>query len=65
MATMTVAVISIDEAAKEFKVGRRTLERLIAKGELPKYQRAGDRRTFVQRQEIVTALGYRRVEPDR
>jgi hypothetical protein len=53
--------IPIDDAVQEFGVSRRTLFRLAQDGRLSKHKRVGDKRTFVRRVEVQSALGFREV----
>ncbi len=43
---------SIDEARREYQVGRNLLFRLLKEGKLTRYKREGDRRTLLSRQEL-------------
>lgn len=58
---MELVLRPITEVAEALGVSRDTLERLIRRGTLAKYQRTGDRRTFVDDEQARRALGYRRV----
>ncbi|MGH7921893.1 MAG: helix-turn-helix transcriptional regulator [Candidatus Dormibacteraceae bacterium] len=51
----------ITEVAHEFGVSRDTIERAIGRGEVAKYRRRGDRRTFVDLEQVRNALGFHRV----
>lgn len=51
----------IAEAAAKFGVSRRTLERLVQQGQLRRFRRPGDRRTFVSLDEVNRGLGFREV----
>lgn len=42
----------IDEVAQEFGISRETLYRLIKRFDLETYRRVGDRRTYVNRDDI-------------
>lgn len=44
-----------------FGVSRRTLERLVQQGQLRRFRRPGDRRTFVSLDEVNRGLGFREV----
>lgn len=55
---MAAPVISIEDAAREFGVSRDTLDRLAAKKRLAKYKRAGDRKVYVDREQVKAALGF-------
>jgi excisionase family DNA binding protein len=52
-------LVPIDEAARMYGVSRRTLFRLIAAGELAKFRRRGDRRSFVDAEQVRTAVAFR------
>jgi hypothetical protein len=43
---------SIDEARREYQVGRNLLFRFLKEGKLTRYKREGDRRTLLSRQEL-------------
>jgi excisionase family DNA binding protein len=43
---------SLDEAAKQTGVSRRTLTRWVAEGKLRAYKRAGDRRRYVDLDDL-------------
>lgn len=47
----------IDQVAAEFGITRRTLYRLIQRHNIPTYQQTGDRRTYVNRDEVRPFLG--------
>jgi excisionase family DNA binding protein len=64
MATITELLVPIQEAAKEWGVSVDTLYRLITAKKIGRYRKGGDRRTFVDREEIKVALGFRRVESE-
>lgn len=51
--------ISLDEAVKEFRVGKSTLFGWLAEGKLKRYKRLGDRRTFVSRRELERLTEFR------
>lgn len=51
----------IQEAAARFGVSDDKLYRLIRERKIAKYRREGDRRTFVDEEQVRTALGFRRV----
>jgi len=59
------AVIAIQDAAREFGLSRDTLDRMAERGRIKKYRRDGDKRVFVDREELKAALSYRPVEPDK
>jgi excisionase family DNA binding protein len=42
-------LISLDEAASVLAVSRRTIDRLVASGELVRYKKVGDRKVYVSR----------------
>jgi len=56
-----VPICPITEAAADLGVSRDTIERLIDKKVVAKYRRTGDRRTFVDLEQVRGALRYRRV----
>jgi excisionase family DNA binding protein len=47
----------IDLVAEEFGITRRTLYRLISKHGLQTYRQVGDRRTYVDRDDVRPLLG--------
>jgi len=51
----------IQEVAKEEGVNVLTLYRLIRAGKIARYKRAGDRRTFVDTEQVREVRGFRRV----
>jgi excisionase family DNA binding protein len=46
------AVKTIDEAARQLKLSRRTIQRWLTEGRITAYKIAGDRRRFVDPAEI-------------
>jgi excisionase family DNA binding protein len=54
-------LISLDEAATQVGASRRTIQRLFNTGELTKYKRHGDRRTFVDQDQLTRLFGFREV----
>ncbi len=53
----------VDEAAKEFGVSRSTLQRLMREGKLSRYVRTGDRKAYVDRDELRELLTLRKEPP--
>ncbi len=53
---------SLEEAAKQTGVSRRTLTRWISDGRLRAYSRAGDRRRFVDLDDLRKLLELRPIE---
>jgi len=54
----------MDELAKEFGIHRTTLLRLAKRHNLTTYKRAGDRRTWIDRDALTPLLGFQpRVQP--
>lgn len=53
----------IDEVAKEFGVSRYTVYRLIRRHSLETYKQAGDRRTYVNRDDIRPLVGLQPKNP--
>jgi hypothetical protein len=53
-------LISVDDAVSEFGVSRRTLFRLISAERLATYRRAGDRKSYISREELAGALSFKR-----
>jgi len=51
----------IQEVAKAEQISVRQLYRMIADGLIAKYEKAGDRRTFVDPQQVRATRGFRRV----
>ncbi len=60
--------LSIDEAARELGVSRRTIERLLIREGIARFRRPGDRRHFVRRADVLRFRGFReipsRYDPD-
>jgi excisionase family DNA binding protein len=54
---------SLDEAAQQTGIGRRTLSRWVAQGKLTAYTRAGDRRRFVDLDDIRKLQELRPLQP--
>ncbi len=50
---MAEQLISLDDAAQEFEVGKSTLHRWVREGLLQRYRKRGDFHTFVDRQELA------------
>lgn len=51
--------IPLTQAVTEFKISESTLYRMIRAGELTRYRRRGDRRTFVDREQLQAVLAFR------
>jgi predicted DNA-binding transcriptional regulator AlpA len=49
----------VNDVAREFGIGRTTLYRLIKKYKLPLYKREGDRRSYVDREEVRRIMELR------
>jgi excisionase family DNA binding protein len=49
----------VNDVAREFGIGRTTLYRLIKKYRLPVYKREGDRRSYVDRDEVRRLMELR------
>jgi transposase len=45
-------LLSTDDAAREFEIGKSSLYRWLREGLLERYRRRGDRRTFVDREQL-------------
>lgn len=45
-------LVSSDDAVREFEIGKSTLYRWLREGLLDRYRRRGDRRTFVDRDQL-------------
>jgi len=54
-------LIPLDEAERLADVSRRTIYRLIEAGQLSKYKRPGDRKTYLSRAQILANTGFREV----
>ena len=63
MATITQPLVPIQDAAREWGVSVDTLYRLITRKEIGRYRKKGDRRTFVDREELKRTFGFRREDP--
>lgn len=53
----------LQEVAAEFHLGQVTLYRYLKQGQLSRYRRAMDRRTYVDRDEVRRLLELRPVQP--
>ena len=51
-------VAPLDELAKELSLSRATIYRLVRRHGLSTYKRAGDRRTWIDRDQLVPLLGF-------
>jgi excisionase family DNA binding protein len=51
---------SVDDAAHQVGLSRRTIFRMIANGELESFRRRGDRRTFVDLARLEEALTFKK-----
>jgi excisionase family DNA binding protein len=51
--------VPVNDVARELGIGRTTLYRLIKKYRLPLYKREGDRRSFVDRDELRRIMELR------
>lgn len=51
--------VPVNDVAREFGIGRTTLYRLIKKYKLPLYKREGDRRSYVDREEVRRIMELR------
>lgn len=56
--------VTLDAAAKEFGISRSTVQRLMREGKLSRYVRTGDRRAYVDRDELKELLALRK-EPSK
>ncbi len=56
-----MALLPIQEAAVAEGISTRQLHRWIGAGRISKYEKRGDRRTYVDTDEIRRARGFRRV----
>ena len=45
-------LVSTDDAVREFDIGKSSLYRWLRQGLLERYRRRGDRRTFVDREQL-------------
>jgi len=54
-------LVPIASAMDEFDISKRTLERLIVEHGIPKFRRAGDRKTYVSRAAVLRRMGFREV----
>lgn len=54
-------MLTVEAASGEFGIHVRTIYRLLADGKLTRYRKRGDRRTYVDREELKAALGFRAV----
>jgi excisionase family DNA binding protein len=54
---------SLDEAAKRLKVSRRTLQRWAREGHIRIYKRPGDRKRYVDLDEVEAFRQYQPLEP--
>lgn len=54
-------LVSIDDAVSLYGLSRSTVFRLFKAG-LPRFRRSGDRKTYVSRSQLESAISFRRVE---
>jgi len=54
--------MSVAEAAREFKLSEAALFKYLRQGKIRRWRRTGDRRTFVERQELKKLLKPRVVK---
>lgn len=59
------ALVSVDEATREFGIARSTLYGWIKAGDVRPYKLPGDRRTYLNRQEIRLAIRLSKMGPKR
>ena len=52
--------MSIDQAAAESGLSRSTIFRLVKAGQIETFRRTGDRKTYVSRNALLSATGFRR-----
>jgi excisionase family DNA binding protein len=57
--TIQAVLVTLDEAAEDAKIGRRTVQRWIAEGKIRSWKREGDRRTYVDRDEVRKTAGWK------
>ena len=55
--------VTLDVAAKEFGISRSTVQRLMREGAISRYVRTGDRRAYVDRDELRDVLTLRKEPP--
>lgn len=55
-------LISLDEAVLQFQVSKTTLYKWVRAGELKRFRRAGDRRTFVSSKRLAELTRWREVD---
>jgi 8-oxo-dGTP diphosphatase len=56
-------VTPLDELAKELNLSRATIYRLVRRHRLETYKRAGDRRTWIDRDQLAPLLGFQPRQP--
>lgn len=54
-------LVAVAEALSQFGVSKRTVERLIAEHQIPKYKRPGDKKLYVSHSEVARHLGFHEV----
>lgn len=54
-------LLSVDEAAEFYRLGKQTLWRWLRDGKLKRYRRAGDRRTLIETAELEHLLKPRQI----
>ena len=54
---------TLDNAAKEAGISRRTISKWVSQGKLRLYARAGDRKHYVDLDEIEKLREFRAIEP--
>jgi predicted site-specific integrase-resolvase len=57
-------LVSTDDAVREFGIGKSTLYRWLREGLLDRYRRRGDRRTFVDREQLERLIEPQAQKPD-
>jgi DNA-directed RNA polymerase specialized sigma24 family protein len=57
-------LLPLTEAAGMFSTSESTLYRLLRQKVISRYRKRGDRRTYVDEDELRTALGFERVDGD-
>jgi excisionase family DNA binding protein len=50
---VTETYVSVDDAAEELEVARATLWKWIKRYDIPTFRFLGDRRTFIQREDVA------------
>jgi predicted site-specific integrase-resolvase len=57
--------VSVPEVQQAYSLSRSTIYRLVRAGQLTLYRRAGDRRSYVERDRVEALVRFREHDPQR